>query len=75
MRCGERGGRALVASVPPRGPCRGAWVVAPLSRTKETTGGEEGCRIGDDVESSSGGRHGTVVAIRERSDRIEMECA
>jgi uncharacterized protein YodC (DUF2158 family) len=36
---------------------------------------EDGFRIGDVVKLTSGGRHMTVAAIRERGDGIEFECA
>jgi uncharacterized protein YodC (DUF2158 family) len=35
---------------------------------------EDGFRIGDVVKLTSGGRHMTVLAIRERGDGIEFEC-
>lgn len=35
---------------------------------------EDGLQIGGVVRLKSGGRHMTVVAIRERSDGVEIEC-
>ena len=35
---------------------------------------DAGLQIGDVVRLKSGGRHMTVVAIRERADGVEIEC-